>query len=834
MIFFIYPHIPFLKSTKWVIIFLILDFSALSAIDPMRNVLSFEKKTSYPLSENTINLNRQNPHTWMPVKSFYQNAKDDASNKSIGRFLAGLNGNIRTLVCWYSGSLLDSTLAFANGKLETVQNKWSCEVKSSVKSETSGEIIDLILTFKLKQGIARSAGVAAAFDFTNWSTDNYILVPSMIYGGNRFRILPIGYPPYIHNEKDRPPDMPITVTNIPHLNPDGSHAKIELNTGNVATPMLSFFNPEEKRGFILLTEQDTRFGNNGLFIEEDAGPKSENKSITFVVSAPGVREERYVMCGRTASGDHGAEWETGNNVTLRFKIFNFKAADITVFYEKVFDVRKALSGKNTYSCVTPYSAAADLILEHHNTHKWFENDYTAYYCNRPGDVNPYSYQIGWSGIPVFSFPNLISETPERLRRVCLSLNNMVFKSQGKTGLFHAINLNGEIFGDPHGRMAERPAIAMTRRSMDALYFGLQTFDLMKKRGHTEMIKPEWEKSLHTCADGLLKVWNDYGQFGQFIDVDNGEMEINGSTAGCAAGSALALASKYFNEPKYLDVAEAATKMYYERDFLKGYAGGGAAEILQSPDSEAPWDMVESCMILYDVTGKTEWLKRAEFAAHILATWMVSYDYSFPKGSAMDKAGTHAAGSIFASSQNNHSAPGYYILSGDCMLKLFRATGDKRFAGMYKDQSHNVVQYVGAPNNPLRKENGFVTERVQLSDWEGNNMGSVSYEDSNMAWEILAALTCLENPGIYLHTDDDTFLIMDHIEAQIIKRDNTGVLIKITNPTSYDAKVSILAETAAEAKLPLPVNAFDKWPKVEVKAGKTRTVTIDLNSQLKLN
>ena len=239
------------------------------------------------------------------------------------------------------------------------------------------------------------------------------------------------------------------------------------------------------------------------------------------------------------------------------------------------------------------------------------------------------------------------------------------------------------------------------------------------------------------------------------------------------------------------------------------------------------------MILYGVTEKPEWLERAKFAAHMLATWMVSYDYSFPKGSAMDKAGTHAAGSIFASSQNNHSAPGYYILSGDCMLKLFRATGDKRFAEMYKDQSHNVVQYVGAPFNPLRHESGFVTERVQLSDWEGMNMGSVSYEDSNMAWEILAALTCLENPGIYLHTDDDTFLIMDHIEAQVIKRDNTGVIIKMTNPTSYDAKVSILAETAAKAKLPLPVNAFDKWPKVEVKAGKTRTVTIDLNGRLKL-
>jgi len=211
----------------------------------------------------------------------------------------------------------------------------------------------------------------------------------------------------------------------------------------------------------------------------------------------------------------------------------------------------------------------------------------------------------------------------------------------------------------------------------------------------------------------------------------------------------------------------------------------------------------------------------------------SYDYRFPEGSAMEKAGTHAAGTFFASSQNNHSAPGYYILSGDCMLKLFRATDDKRYAETYKDQSHNVVQYVGAPHNPLRKESGFVTERVQLSDWEGKNMGSVSYEDSNMAWEVLAALTCLENPGIYLHSDDTTYLVMHHIEAQVIKRDKTGVTIRVTNPTAYDAKVSILVETAKQAKGPLPENAFNKWPKVEVKAGMTRALLIRMNERLEL-
>jgi hypothetical protein len=364
--------------------------------------------------------------------------------------------------------------------------------------------------------------------------------------------------------------------------------------------------------------------------------------------------------------------------------------------------------------------------------------------------------------------------------------------------------------------------------MDVLYVTLKAFDLMKKRGHAQLIKPEWVTSLRNCADALIRVWGEYAQYGQFIDVDTGRMEINGSTAGCAAGSALALASIYFNEPQYLKVAEDATKMYFERDFLKGYAGGGASEILQSPDSQAPWDMIESCMVLYDVTKKPEWIERAKFAANMLSTWMVSYDYRFPKRSAFAKAGIRASGSIFASSQNNHSAPGYYILSGDVLLKLFRATGDLRYAEMYKDQSHNVMQYVGAPYNPLRRELGYVSEPINLSDWRDDLVGSINYMDSNMAWEAQAALTALENPGIYFHTDDETFLVMDHVEASVVNRNRKQTVIKIKNPTRYDSVVSIFAETSDESKNPLPLNAFENWPKVNVRSGEEKTVVIEGN------
>jgi hypothetical protein len=761
-------------------------------------------------------IEEKNVGSWLPINN-------EKTNSTINNFLQDLNGKIRLLVSRYENNLPDSIACFSDNLLETNNCKW--ETKLTVNHAPDGEV-SCVVKFKLLSGEIRSAGVALAVDFSQWTTNNYVFAPGMLYNGNRFKILPIQYPPYIFDVKDRPLDMPITTTNILHLNKDGAHAKVEMNTGNLATPMMGFFDQEKHRGFLLLTEQNTRFGNNGMIVEEDAGSNTSNKKISFVVSAPGVRKEKYVMCGRAASGDSAATWKAGDELTLRFNLYNFDAKDIPEFYQKFFLVRKDLSGQNSFSNITPYSEAAKLIVEMHDKNKWFENDSTAYYCHKPGDSSPYSYQIGWSGLPIFSFPQLIEATPERLDRVVKSFNNMLFKSQAPTGLFYAANHNGKIYGDPHGQMDILTNIAMTRRSMEVLYFGIKSLDLLKRRNHQDLINPEWEAGLKRCADALLQVWYKYGQFGQFINVDNLEMNINGSSAGGYAGAGLALASVYFHEKKYLEVAEDATNYYYKNYYLKGYSGGGAAEILQSPDSETLHDMLETCMVLFDVTENHEWIEKATFIAHYLSTFEVSYDYQFPNGSAMQKAGTHAAGSIMASSQNNHSAPGYYILPGDMLLKLYRATGDEKIAALYKDQTHNVIQYVGAPYNPLRTQSGFVTERVQISDWEGNNQGFVDSSDSNTAWEILAALSATMNPGIYLHSDDSTFLVMDHIDAKVIGRSKEGVTISITNPTPYDADVSILSETAAEARKPLPLNGFINWQKVSVKSGETKTIRIE--------
>ena len=175
-----------------------------------------------------------------------------------------------------------------------------------------------------------------------------------------------------------------------------------------------------------------------------------------------------------------------------------------------------------------------------------------------------------------------------------------------------------------------------------------------------------------------------------------------------------------------------------------------------------------------------------------------------------------------------SAPGIYILSGDFLLKLYRATGDERYAELLKDIAHNVVQYVTTPSNPLGRGSapGSVSERVNLSDWEGlDGIGSVSAGDSNMAWETVALLSILQNPGIYVQTDTDKLLVLDHVNARVLERTDKGVLLEIENPTDYPAEVSVFAETQAEAQKPLGWNAYADWRKVSIKGGEKVKVSL---------
>jgi len=722
---------------------------------------------------------------------------------------------IRFLVCRYDGSRLAASQVFSNGSLQTGSNRWTCDVREQPVNGEPGAG-DLVATFKLAEGVGMSAGVAVAFDFANWSTNNYVLIPAVVYNGNRFRALDGGYMPGFPREMYFNPNLPLTMSDNPRLSVEpGKASKIELLTGNAATPAMCFFSPVQKRGFILLTEQKTRFGNNGLFVEENAAQDGS----TFVVSAPGVRERAAHFGGFGDSGDAAADWKAGDEVRMKLRVYSFPADSIPALLEKFMAVRKALAGPNHPRNLVPMSKLSETIVPRFKG-RWMTAPAGSYYAPE----NSPDFQLGWvSGF--MQTPLLAIDDPVEREHICRQFDFVVGKLQGASGYFYGgITAQGQLRAD---RTIDSRMLALTRKNADVLLMFFKFFHILKAQGHGDLIKPEWEQSASRLARTFVNTWNKSGEFGQYVDPATGEIAVYNTTGGAVAPGGLAMAAKHFNEPDFLRVARESAAFYYQRDVAGlGLTSGHVGDTSQDPDSESAYGFLESLMALYWATGDRVWLEKARTEAHLGATWTLSYDYEFPPQSQIGRLDGHMAGAVFANTQNKHAAPGICTSSGDYLFKLYRATGNVRYAELIRDIQHAHVEATDMPGHATCGAGpGASMERIQTSDAEGREAIGNFIHTQNAWTELNGLMMTLELPGIYVQTDSDKLFVFDHVEAKVLKRDAAGVTLAITNPTKYDARVSLFAENAQRASQPLGYTAFLKWPKVEVKAGATTKVSI---------
>ena len=216
-------------------------------------------------------------------------------------------------------------------------------------------------------------------------------------------------------------------------------------------------------------------------------------------------------------------------------------------------------------------------------------------------------------------------------------------------------------------------------------------------------------------------------------------------------------------------------------------------------------------MLYELTRKLVWLKRAQDAANLCATWVISFDYVLPKETELAKVDGRLTGAVWASTQNKHSAPGFCTSSADALFRLFRATKDFRFAELVHDVWHGYVEGI--------TPNGFICERLGYCDVELR--GTRLHGDGGNGWtELNGCMMAMELPGLYIRPEKNLFYAFDHVDVKLIKGNEREMLFSITNTTPFDAEISVLSESEAEAAKPLSSVAFANWKKIKVKAGKT--------------
>ncbi len=552
---------------------------------------------------------------------------------------------------------------------------------------------------------------------TSKRPDNYVFIPACCYAGNQFHVLKHSYPPMFTPDEAKL-DMPVTITDVPRLEIDGS-GKIEVTTGDAATPCVGVFSLTEKRAVLVFTVQEINGKNIGLAYE--------NGEIRL--TWPAKREYEYRM---TQMRKNEEEW-VDVPAEIPYKVLDFACESMADFYRVFFENRKIMGMDDTLPEVLPFEEQFEIQKNKFNKWNWHEE--LAFYMVGVDRTKFQVWQPGWvgGGMSGYALMKLGGELEWERQMKTL---DFLFSTQSEAGLFHGIVDNeGKVYGDAFGTSGGENW-HLVRKSADTLFYLFKHFSLMEERGVE--IPERYIEGAKRTADCFVKMWNTYGQFGQFADEYTGEIRVGGSTSAGSAPAGLAKAYAFFGDEAYLKTAEESADMYYREHLCKGYTTGGPGEILQGVDSESGAGLLESFVALYEVTKKEKWLKCACACAHYCSSWTVSYNYKFPETSEFACLNMKTVGSVFANIQNKHSAPGICTFSGDSIFKLWKWTGDELYLQLAKDITLTVSQYMSTEKRPIydwdttpeeresddpeiikkhRLLPGAMCERVNMSDWE---------------------------------------------------------------------------------------------------------------------
>lgn len=605
----------------------------------------------------------------------------------------------------------------------------------------------------------------ARITFNVPNRDNlYVFIPACCYAGNRFQVRKYDYPPMFRAEEARK-DMPVTITDIPRLNPDGS-GRIEVTTADASMPCIGVFSPEDGYALLLFTVQQIDGLNLGLAYGQGR----------ITLTWPAERHEIY-RWNHMVPND--TPWEDRPAVIPYHKI-EFHCTDLKQFFRVYLENRKCMGMDDSRPQTLPWQKQRDIQLRKINRRNWLE-DLGIYTVgidfNNKFDV----WQPGWVGGAMTGYALMCLGGEQEWIREARTLD-FLFRHQGESGLYYGIvDRDGRIWGDSF----QTPGVedwTLVRKSSDVLYFLVKHFRLYKASGRP--IPSHWLAGASKTADAFVRIWRKNGQLGQFLDVHTGEICVGGSTSASTAPAGLAALAAFYrdshsvpagNRPTeaqlaaWLQTAEEAAEYFYKEHLCRGYTTGGPGEILQCPDSESAFGLLESFIVLYETTGNRHWLDCAEMCAAYASSWVVGYNFAFPQESEFGRLGMRSVGSVFANLQNKHSAPGICTLSGDSLLKLWRWTGNRLYLALCKDIALSCGQYLSTEARPIydwdltqeerrradpavlaahRLPDGCMCERVNLSDWEGPQRvggvfhGSCWCETSNLLSiaEVIRQLT----------------------------------------------------------------------------------------------
>lgn len=663
---------------------------------------------------------------------------------------------------------------------------------------------------------------------TDWTREEYVFFPAAAYNGNRMESRYLPYPPYAAEKTDK--GWTPVITDIPHLDVKAPASRMQFLSGDMSTPAMGYFDRNRQQGMLMFARHMECGRYTGFSVKE-----TERQAV-FTITSPGVREEHTYFFGELpdgsgfyptlnmASDDEGTMLKAGESLSLEVSCYTVAAENLSGYFKAFNELRECMEQGEEFNSI-PFSKAYQAVKEKYIRMNFDEE---GYYRVGAGQDNPPSFwQAGWVGGGINSFPLLMEDRDVAHRQAKSSVKFIADHLQEENGWYVPMYAKGIKYGDAF--TAEDAPILLVRKASDLLCFMVKQAMYLRQQGEP---MEEVDASIRAQADAFVRFVEKHGELGQFIDMKKETLVMGGTACAASAMAALALAFEYLGEESYLRTAKLLGHLYRKEALETGIANGCPGEICQAPDSEAAFGLLEGYVQLYETTGEAVWLEAAKDAFELAITWVMSYDFTFPKGRTAEKLGAHTRGTVFANAQNKHSAPGICTWSGNSMLKLYRFTGDVKYLEWMRRISHALSQFVSLKERPVDTLEGkplipgYFNERVQTSDWEGKHTVGEFLYGSNWP-EVTMLLTYVDIPGIYLDLDREQLVVSDHVEVEIQRKTEAELVVKVHNDTPYDAKVTLMVDHSMQAAR-LGHLYFDGMEKLRIEAGQTTEITIGRN------
>ncbi len=719
--------------------------------------------------------------------------------------LDNINAIIYNSIKQFNGNKLTAEIKADDGVL-FAGAKWCVKTES----EISENVISYTVTYTPDAAV-EGISVTSGLKIDEWKLENYVLFPAAAYDGNRFPWLEMEYPPIMTKEYFYKPLKQPYITDVPKLSDTGD-SDMEFVAGDLSMPAMGIYFKDLEKGVIITTSQKTEFGENGLNMRE------RNDVAFLEVAVPCVKNQfQYEMCNSTRKESEysGISLKANQCIKAEYKVRIIDIKSIQELFDTFFDIRYEEWGREERKNELPFSEAWKIYENTLNQYLWNSTGY--YRCQRGSEPieEQYDWVTGWCGGAMNTLSVLAEGNDQSRGRAIKTLDYLVDFVQAESGFFHGMARNQIFYGDNFNCKKDKNFV-LARGNADALYFLLKQTEYFRLKGIPQ--KDNWISGAKRCADAFCRLWQNHGEFRQFIDIEEEKPIVCGTSSAVMAIGALALAYSVFKEEKYIDAAKESAEYYYDNYLKKGLTYGGPGEALQVPDSESAYAFVESYVILYEITKDKKFLKYAQDAVAQFASWVMPYNFDFPKECEFGRLGIHTVGSVFANIQNKHSAPAIATMSGDSLLKLYRYTNDEKYIELLADISHNMMQYYSRNDKPIHSwddktlPEGYMCERVNTSDWEGKK--SIGGVFLGICWcTNCGGLVYAELPGLYVRSDLKKLWVIDHIEAEF-----EGNSIKIYNPCNYKARVKVLIES--EDNMAEGISAAADFKTVEINSKDT--------------